>query len=456
MRLSINKIIAATFLLASISFGCKKYLEKKPDQSLVVPSTFSDLQALLDNNTVMNVAISNGIGEASADNYYLPYTTYLALTTNWQRNIYIWESEIFFTDYPNDWSRIYRIINIANTVLEFVDKFEKTIQNQSQWANIKGSALFYRAEAFHRLAINFGKAYDASSASGDLGIPLRLTSDFNEATTRSNLQQTYERITEDLLRAISLLPVTAQHVMRPSRAAAHALLSRVYLSMRDYPKAGQFADSCIRITTNSLVDYSTYSASAPAPIAQFNSEVMFYSIGSIRNLGSSRAKIDSTLYTSYASDDLRKGIFFNSNGDGTFGFKGSYDGNTLNHFFGIALDEVYLNRAECYARTGNKDAAIADLNALMIKRWKSSTWVPFSAANANEALAKILVERRKELLMRDLRWMDIKRLNKEGANIILKRILNGQTFELSPNDNRYALPLPTFVIQSTGMAQNSR
>ena len=79
-----------------------------------------------------------------------------------------------------------------------------------------------------------------------------------------------------------------------------------------------------------------------------------------------------------------------------------------------------------------------------------------TAATEQEALTKILTERRKELPFRGLRWMDIKRLNKEGANIILVRNMNGQTYTLQPNHIRYALPIPESVIALSGMQQNPR
>jgi starch-binding outer membrane protein, SusD/RagB family len=66
----------------------------------------------------------------------------------------------------------------------------------------------------------------------------------------------------------------------------------------------------------------------------------------------------------------------------------------------------------------------------------------------------ILLERRKELLMRGLRWMDIKRLNKENRNLVLKRIAGSQVFMLLPNDKYYALPLPTDIILNSNLQQN--
>jgi hypothetical protein len=50
--------------------------------------------------------------------------------------------------------------------------------------------------------------------------------------------------------------------------------------------------------------------------------------------------------------------------------------------------------------------------------------------------------------------MDIKRLNKENANIVLVRKIEGQAYTLQPNANYYALPLPADVIKASGIPQN--
>jgi starch-binding outer membrane protein, SusD/RagB family len=71
-------------------------------------------------------------------------------------------------------------------------------------------------------------------------------------------------------------------------------------------------------------------------------------------------------------------------------------------------------------------------------------------------LPLIEAERKKELVWRGLRWGDLKRYNKEGQNITLTRLLNGQTITLAPNDLRYVLPIPQYEINLSGIAQNPR
>jgi hypothetical protein len=124
-------------------------------------------------------------------------------------------------------------------------------------------------------------------------------------------------------------------------------------------------------------------------------------------------------------------------------------------FSGIATDEMYLIKAECLARAGKVDEGIQTLNALLIKRWKTGTFVPFVAANVNDAMTKILKERRKELVFRTLRWEDLRRLQNDPLfSVTPKRIVNGQEYSLEPNSPRYLLKIPPTVIQLTGIQQN--
>jgi hypothetical protein len=198
------------------------------------------------------------------------------------------------------------------------------------------------------------------------------------------------------------------------------------------------------------------------PIPGLNREVIYQATIIDDLAGLSSWFVDSNLYRSYDNNDLRKVMFFKTNSSGQASFVGTYTGGTAGSagsqktFCGIATDEVYLTRAECHARTGNLTLAMNDLNSVMSKRWKTGTFVPFTATSTNEAMTHILRERRKETPFRGLRWLDLRRLNSDGANITLTRNLNGQVYTLAPNDPRYVLPIPPDVIATTDMIQNER
>lgn len=453
-------ILVSVILIAGLS-SCKKYLDKKPNAQLAVPRTLADAQALLDNPANMNEDATPSYLESAADDYFHSTASFNALDPFLQA-AYIWQRYEY--NYPNDWASAYKAVTYANFCLELLDNIPVDAGNRLQWNNVKGSALFFRAYYFLQLAWQYAKAYDAATADTDLGIVLKESSDHNLPSVRASVKATYDKIINDAKAAVDYLPDLPAHAIRPSKAAAYGLLSRAYLSTRMYDSAYKYADRCLQLKSD-LIDYNMapcsgcdivtpITATAP-PFKKFNSETIFYTdmyshvaahylyYGSLS---------DTTLYGAYGPDDLRKSAFFNSS-DVYPTFRGSYAQNLYTFFTGIATDEMYLTRAECYAREGDLPNALIDLNTLLKKRHNAG-FVPVTATDAHEALAKILVERRKELVHRGLRWNDIKRLNKEGANIIPERRIDNQTYTLQPNSDKYALPIPSDIIRQTGLSQN--
>ncbi|WP_207423759.1 RagB/SusD family nutrient uptake outer membrane protein [Desertivirga brevis] len=438
-------------ILISLS-GCEDFLDEKPNQKLAVPATLDDLQNLLDNPAAISLNNAS-LPEVCADDYY-------NIEADWKgfdpflRNATIWEKDLG-TQAVNTWRNQYTAIYYMNSVLEGLDDVERGAGNAGTYDNIKGQALYYRAKSCLLLASLFCKTYDAATALTDLGLPLRIGTDFNKVSKRESVEATYSLILNDLIAASSLLDNSQVHKLRPTKAAAFGLLSRVHLFMRNYPAMGQFADSCLRLN-NKLLDYNTLKSTDTYPIKYTNDEVLILNRITVpAPLNAASGKVDSNLYRSYHSNDLRKDIYFRKNTDNSYRFRGGYEGNG-SFFGGQATDEVYLMRAEAFARAGKKDEALGDLNTLLEKRFKTGTFVPVTASTAEEALELILVERRKELLFRNIRWPDIKRLNREGRNITLVRKIGEKLFTLPPNDNRFALLVPDDVVALSGMEQNPR
>lgn len=446
----------ALLIILSFNISCKKYLDEKSDAALVVPSTLEDFQMLLDDGGTMNVA-TPGIGASSADDYFMDIAGYNAKSIFLQ-HVYKWEPYPY--RFPNDWSQSYKAIYVSNLCLERLPLVDRTPANAAAWDNIKGAALFYKAFYEQEMAWLFAKAYDANKAREDMGIVIRTTTDFTVRSVRATVEETYETIILQAKQAASLLPDRALFPTRASKGAAFGLLARTYLSMRRYDSASKYATLALEIN-NVLMDYNDASMVNPnssAPFKLFNVEVLFQTtMGTLVPLhvpSGGPARVDTLLYASYHPDDLRRKAFFVAN-SGYQRFKGSYSGSNSRMFSGIATDELLLMRAECYARAGNIQLALEDLNKLLLARFTTGTFLPVTATTATEALQIILLERRKELLFRgSLRWMDVKRLIKEGYAITMKRKIGTDFFTLPANDNRFALQIPSDVVELSGIAQN--
>ncbi len=442
--------------------GCEKdWLDARSDKSIVVPSTIQDLQALMDNTDAMNgnsfgYGVLPALGETGADNYTLEDNVWASMSTVY-KNAYIWNREIFDGATSNDWNKPYITVLYANVALEGIAKLDPLPNQQPERENIRGSALFFRAHAFFHLAQIFAKPYDKETAENDLGIPLRLSSDFSKPTVRSSLKETYERILADLKEAYSLLPETPLYKTRPSKPAVSGLLSRVYLIMGNYQEALNEAERCLKVYDR-LMDYNEEAITENLPFKRFNEEVIFDA-----SLCSSTALnnhiVDGQLFQSFNADDLRKTAFFRTIGE-NLKFKGSYIRSSAVLFAGIAVDEVYLTLSECYARQDNIESAMRYLDALLLKRWAkkdgASTYTPFQPKDKEEALTIILQERRKELIFRGIRWMDLRRLNKEGGNITITRTIKETQYALSALSLLYTYPIPDDIIMATGIEQNKR
>ncbi|MGA9652027.1 RagB/SusD family nutrient uptake outer membrane protein, partial [Pedobacter sp.] len=399
-----NLILFLSILLLVSTIGCKKYLDEKSDQSLVLITSSQDLQALLDNNSLLNLQ-SASADMMTSDDFYISFKDFQSLGAEEERNLYTWQEANVFQSYTssfNDWARVYNMVYLANVVLENVDKIQHEPSNQAMLNNIKGQALFIRSHSLFRALSIWSLAFDETTADGDLGVPLRLSSDFNKVSTRASVRKSYNQVIQDLQESAELLLAQQIHTYRPSKAAAYGLLSRVYLSMRKYDSALTNAEKCLAIQ-NTLIDFNTLNPLSTYPVVQFNKEIIYdCSTDGTVSLSRGIARMDSLLIKKYETNDLRKQIFFETLTDGSSAFKGSYEGK-LSFFNGLSVNEIYLIRSECLARAGRVSSAMTELNTLLKNRYKTGFFNALTIENQQQAIAKILLERQKELIMRGLR-----------------------------------------------------
>lgn len=460
--------IATCTLLVTVLGSCKKgWLEAPPNQSLVLPTTIGDYQALLDDagsGTDYGFNVDQpGLDEVGANDFYMTDANYNSRDL-YERNTYAWIQGDLFAGKTNiaDWNGPYRRIFTANVVMEGIATISPTDpQDEVAKNNIRGQALFFRAYEHYSVAQLFCRPF-SSTAESDPGVPLKLSSNFNDRTTRSTVAGTYRQIIADLMEARALLvtdlPNSIVNKNRPTKVAADAMLGRVYLAMGKYDSAYKYADACLS-RYSALMNYNSnppVNPSSLTPFPKFNNEVIFQKLllfyGS---LAASRLIVDPTLLSMYSSNDMRASCFFRLR-SGVYTYKGMYD-PSLVPFSGLATDEVFLIRAECQARLGHFTEAMNDLNTLLVNRWKTGTFTPMTASDPDDALQKVLTERHKELCFRGLRWTDLRRLNQDPRfAITLTRTIAGVNYTLPPNDPRYVLPIPPDVIAQTGMEQNPR
>lgn len=425
--------------------SCDRFLNEKSDSQLAIPETLADNQAILDRYFIMG--LNPVSAEISADDIYVSEANFNTMPDEAEKRLHTWQPDYVS---GSDWKNVYNRINIFNNVLFNIEHYKIPLAD-----NVKGQALVFRAGAYLEAAQIWCPAYASATADQDLGLPLRIDPDMNIPSVRSTLRQTYSQILSDLHAAVALLPPQQIAATRPSKATALGFLARTYLYMGDYGNALQYGLQALEIN-NKLMNFNSLNPNASYPVPDMNVEVLLPTTMSYSAfLTVTTAKIPATLYESYHENDLRKSIFFRKNTDGEALFKGNYSEGS-SRMGCLATDEIYLTVAESYAHLNKPADAMIWLNALLVTRWKTGTFVPVSINNADEALSFILKERRKELLFRGLRWADLKRYNKAGAAITLTRTFNGKTYTLAPNDLRYAIAIPEEVIEMTGMPQNPR
>src|SRR5690606_23552084 len=132
------------------------------------------------------------------------------------------------------WTEAYALINSTNTILEAIP-----VVNEEDQGRVRGEALFLRGSIFFELTRLFAQPYVAGNTNSNLAIPLVLTPtrgiEESSYVTRATVEEAYQQVLDDLTTAESLLPES--NGFFATKAAASAMLSRVYLQMERFADA---------------------------------------------------------------------------------------------------------------------------------------------------------------------------------------------------------------------------
>ena len=448
--------------------GCNDYLDIKP-KGEKIPTTVSDYETLLNYESVQKV--SDTYPAYLTDDVFLPDVAEGTATPGLNsvdqsiRNLYLFKKEVF-GDAQDDgfWFASYNRIYYYNTVIDNIMNADGS--DEQQKLSIRAEALISRALEYLYLVNGYAKYYDVRTAESDPGVPLILDEDISKKNlVRASVKDVYAQIQSDLQTALPNLPMQAKgNAFRASKAAGYGVLAKMYLYMGNYAEALKAANEVLEIN-NSLLDLKKYAVVKPqssigrtnVPQDIDNPENIYIKFAPYVYGLSSKVFGSDELISLFSEDDMRLQIYFTKNFRNIPTDKYVW-APYLRANLAVSSPEIYLIAAECEAREGSVERAIALINKLRDNRIKNNTDIV--ATDRNDALQKVLEERRRELAMSGMvRYIDLKRLNQESQFAKTVTHVTGEgTFRLEPNSPLYVLPIPAKVMRfnKNSMKQNER
>lgn len=345
------------------------------------------------------------------------------------------------------WEMSYKIIYGANVAISMADlKGDDPYTNQ-----LKGESYFLRAFATHNLVRLFAKPYSDANKSQP-GVIIRESKTDNMPKARASLEDTYNYIIGSLKKAESVMSeqMPAQrnndNHKFASIYAVWAELSRVYLYKGELDSCILYSDKLINSgkfeleTPENFPDYFANAKSGSESIwlipynlvdDQLNGSVasMIFngnncwaeegaSASILADMGYGTGMVDIDQRWKYIVTDaavVKNGVnmFYISK------FSGQDGSPTLSSPVMFRLAEIYLNRAEAYAKKADVANAVADLNTLRENRLivpegsSISDYLYDNAIPANKIVDVVLKERRIELSFEGHRIFDLLRSGKD-------------------------------------------
>ncbi|KEO74082.1 RagB/SusD family nutrient uptake outer membrane protein [Anditalea andensis] len=334
------------------------------------------------------------------------------------------------------WQSSYYAINEANLIIRALGEISTSAEFKNQ---IEGELRFLLGLYYHNLMRAY--AYDPTAiieASNRGGVPLLINGirATNEIVLegRASIEEVYGYIYENLERSQQLLQ-SGSNARAPHYAtagAAAALFTRVALYNGDYERTILEAEKALSSGVGSFQSNNDYISSwrrEVHPESMF--EVVFMTDENVGQNESLRATfttrfdgsattatsqglavVSDALYGAYDEDDIRKELIWKGLGD-------NRNENEMTKFFSrsginnldnvpvIRISEIYLNRAEAYARLGRTREAQEDLNLI-----RTRAGLEVSTLQGEALIEEILHQRRVEFAFEGHRSFDLKRLGR--------------------------------------------
>ncbi len=486
-RYKIFQIILVV-LLVFVELSCENYLDEVP-QNKLNPTTVTDYRELLNYGYITKERIMPYL-EALGDDVDLKLEERARDLVNGDSymSAYLFE-DTHETSLGQDiaFAKLYESIYYANLIITKIDDAESVTLGddmQEYKGNLKGEAYALRAFSYFYLVNLYGQHYDPATASSDFGVPINSsTGAEDKGYPRATVEEVYNLMMSDLDNAISLME--ANVIIKTSKIqfnveSARALQSRIALYMQDWNKTIEVASNVLDVN-NTVYDitgltdmfnednYNDWSSLRVGPdyLDAENSNIFFVS-GVTENIPLvnfyptyTTFSVNRELEDLYEEGDIRRyyflgildrvvsGIEFQKlvllKNRSTMSFFGRFQPTTFDGYSRVLrVEEVLLNRAEAYAKNGDLQLAINDLNAIRVKKIEPSFYTDLTIGTfTQETLINyIYEERRRELCFEGHRFFDLKRTTRPGMTRVGYE--GDITIEgtLLQDDPRYVLQIP--------------
>lgn len=513
------KYCIASLSVALTMSSCGNFLEEYSQDHDYV-RTWTDLNELLIGDCYTPVSYSNDYytysnkgmflhlfsDEVEEQNGHLGNTvmgynshSYMFGCLTWQRRVGINETGTSYRSENATWTQMYKYINVANNVLASVEDVPQQQDAELAGVNyVKGQAHFLRAFYYFWLTNVYGQPYNPSTASSDLGVPLKTSKEVEDIIfSRNSVEECYNLILDDLLKAekeMSLAKsIRRRSLYRADSVSVQLLLSRVYLYMQNWEKAAEYARKVIDVhpALQDLNDDASYFASLDNP------ETIFTMGGddlpnSMQYAGQS-LRVSNQLYNAYKENDLRKSQWFwkyasfqgitkakeydqyNTCGkDNPSYYYMRYLENKsqrpVSSLFWLRSGEAYLNLAEAEAYMGHEDRAREAVSTLRKSRFQKSAPDAELTSTGSQLITDIRNERKLDLVCEGHRWFDLRRyrvcsVQPEKISITHNftlyveetddAVIETRQFVLTEDDPSWTAPIPNEVLEyNVGMPNN--
>lgn len=494
------KIYLLGFLLLGLG-ACDDFLTEIPETAVPEEEAMTDLESAeqivvgiyscFKNSSLYSGALIQA-SDIQADLVYASIGY-----TNQYGSFYRWETTPNESVLLSVYAGLYQIIARCNFFMDNVELVRSTLRTEADKATLnkyEGDVRFMRALAYSDLIRTFCESYEPATASQKMGVPLYLHYREGNGSTvkkpRATLEESYAQVLSDLKKADELVTRVGSDAAFITEGAVDALFARVYLHMKNWEKAIEYATNVIDAKSGSykvysLADVNSYVSTASGVMNEYAAmwtydsadeiiwKISFSTTDMGGSLGTLYMGITGGMYNpnyvpakwlinAYDNYDMRYTTFFKlvttMQGVETevavkFPGNPNIDGSAGNFYVNmpkvLRLSETYLIRAEAYTMMEETNKANNDLTALRKARYQG---YGVATHGQDQLLEEIQEERAKELFLEGFRLHDLKRWGKGFERQPQSGTITGERYtslKINGSDKKFVWLIPQHEITAS-------